>query len=118
MLNFSPRIKSEDGGLVLESALNKNLTFRTRGSGKVNINDQDLTSLAVGLLGQPEEHSGARLAARLESVENSLTGLTADGDGRISAIESSVADLKQLSQQSQDFTTKYRQLRRQVSPYI
>ena len=73
-----------------------------------------MTSLAAGLFNQPEEHSGAQLADRLETVENSLTSLTSDGDGRLSNLERSLEDLTQTSQQSQDSDTKYRRLRRQV----
>ena len=73
-----------------------------------------MTSLAVGLLNQPEEHSGSHLAGRLEIVENSLNTLTADGDGRLATIERNLGDLTQSTQQSQDTDAKYRRLRRQV----
>jgi cubilin len=108
-----PRIRAEDGGLVLESALNKNLTLRTRGAGTVNINGQDLSSLARGLLRQPED-PGGDLAGRLEQVETSLGAITA-GDGRLAALEQSVAELSQSSQESQDTDTRYRRLRRQYN---
>ena len=32
---FSPRILSEDGGLVFQAGHNKNLTLKTSGNGKV-----------------------------------------------------------------------------------
>ena len=44
------------GGLVLEAGHNKNLTLRTSGGGKVNINDEDLTTLTTRLSGEMKFH--------------------------------------------------------------
>jgi hypothetical protein len=35
----------ENGELILESAQNKNITLQTMGSGRVNLNGEDLTSI-------------------------------------------------------------------------
>jgi hypothetical protein len=42
---FSAKIRVENGELILESAQNKNITFQTMGSGRVNLNGEDLTSI-------------------------------------------------------------------------
>ena len=99
---------------MIESALNKNLTLLTKGGGRVNMNGQDLSSLAAGLLSMPAEHSGSRLSSRLEQVENSVAVLTADGDGRLATIEQSIATLAQAQQGGDDNDNKYRRLKRQV----
>ena len=60
---------------MLQAGHNRNLTLRTTGAGKVNINLDDLSSLASKLGSQRQEHSGAALADRLESVESTITGI-------------------------------------------
>ena len=59
---------------MLQAGHNRNLTLRTSGAGKVNINLNDLSSLATKLGNQRQEHSGAALAERLESVESTISG--------------------------------------------
>lgn len=42
---FRPKIISENGNLVIESALDKNITFRFKGSGCLSLNDLNLLNL-------------------------------------------------------------------------
>ena len=67
---------------MLEAGQNRNISLRTSGSGKININLQDLTSLVDKVGGQREEHSGAVLSGRLEAVESQVSGLTGE-EGRL-----------------------------------
>ena len=90
----SPRIISESGGLVLAAGQNKNISLRTSGTGKINVNLEDLSSLVAKVGGQREEHSGSVLAGRLEALESVVSGLTGD-EGRIVGMES---QLRQLTQ--------------------
>ena len=66
------RILSEDGCLVLEAGMDRNLTLRASGTGRVFLNNQDLSRMAEGLEGQAPEHTGPLLAARLERLEQRL----------------------------------------------
>ena len=70
---FSAKIISENGGLVLEAGHNKNLTLRTSGSGKVNINLNDLSSLA-SQHDNPRGELHAEMMARMETLESTLSG--------------------------------------------
>ena len=109
IISLSPRIISESGGLVLEAGQNKNISLRTSGSGKININLEDLTSLVAKVGGQREEHSGSVLSGRLEAVESEVSGLTGE-EGRLVGLETEVRQLRQTVESSDDTG---RRLRRQ-----
>ena len=69
----SARIISENGGLVLEAGHNKNVTLRTSGSGKVNINLNDLSSLA-SQIGNTRGEQHAEILSRMETLESTVRG--------------------------------------------
>ena len=106
----SPRIISESGGLVLAAGQNKNISLRTSGTGKINVNLEDLSSLVAKVGGQREEHSGAVLAGRLEALESVLSGLTGD-EGRIVGMESQLRQLTQTVESSDDTDRRLRKLK-------
>ena len=106
-LSSSPRIISESGGLVLEAGQNRNISLRTSGSGKINLNLQDLTGLVDKLGGQREEHSGAVLSGRLELLESELSGLTGE-EGRLVGLESQLRQLREAVESSDDTDRRLR----------
>ena len=79
---------------------------------EVNVNLEDLSSLATRLGGQREEHSGERLAARLESLETSLSGLTSEDGGRLVSLEDRVRTLQEAMQGSDNLERRWRKQRR------
>ena len=79
---------------------------------EVNVNLEDLSSLAQRLGGQSEEHSGERLASRLESLEASLTGLTSEDGGRLVSLEDRLRTLQEAVQGSDNLERRWRRQRR------
>ena len=79
---------------------------------EVNVNLEDLSSLAARLGGQREEHSGERLAARLESLEARLTGLTSEDGGRLVSLEDRVRSLQEAMAGSDNLERRWRRQRR------
>ena len=77
---------------MLEAGQDRNISLRTSGSGKINLNLQDLTALVDKVGGQREEHSGAVLSGRLEAVETEVSGMTGE-EGRLVGLESQVRQL-------------------------
>ena len=103
----SPRIISESGGLVLAAGQNKNISLRTSGTGKINVNLEDLSSLVAKVGGQREEHSGAVLSGRLELLESELSGLTGE-EGRLVGLESQLRQLREAVESSDDTDRRLR----------
>ena len=79
---------------------------------EVNVNLEDLSSLAARLGGQREEHSGEQLAARLESLEAKLTGLTSEDGGRLVSLEDRVRSLQEAMAGSDNLERRWRRQRR------
>lgn len=48
IFHFRPKLLTENGNLVLESANNRNITFRLKGSGSLNINNFNVRRLFEG----------------------------------------------------------------------
>ena len=74
----------------MEAGHNKNLTLRTSGGGKVNINDEDLTTLTTRLSGEmkkitlPSKHDHINRSDDISQViERSTVGQCWPGDWRI-----------------------------------
>ena len=86
---------------------NRNISLRTSGSGKINLNLQDLTGLVDKLGGQREEHSGAVLSGRLELLESELSGLTGE-EGRLVGLESQLRQLREAVESSDDTDRRLR----------
>lgn len=64
---FRPKFLTENGNLVIESALDKNISFRLKGSSCLNINDVNVMKLSTGT--NQSMSSNSNLALRLLRLE-------------------------------------------------
>lgn len=73
--NFRPRIIATDGNLVVESAKDRNITFRLQGAGCLNVNDVNIFKIIEGAT----DHGGSsgNVIDRIRTVEESIVDLKA-----------------------------------------
>lgn len=63
---FRPRFLTEDGNFVIESALNRNISFRLRGTGSLQVNDVNLLNVVRPSGGD----ASSSILRRLTALEN------------------------------------------------
>lgn len=80
-INFRPRIIANDGNLIIESAKDRNITFRLQGIGCLNINDINVFKIIEGT----SDHGGSsgNVIDRMRTAEESITDLKARNGGLI-----------------------------------
>lgn len=72
---FRPRILANDGNIIVESAKDRNISFRLQGGGCLNINDINIFKLIEGA----PDHVGSpgNVIDRIRTAEESIADLRA-----------------------------------------
>lgn len=67
-----PKFLTENGNFIIESALDRNITFRVKGNGYLNVNDLNVLSLVQNGASNSSGASNANIALRLSTLENQM----------------------------------------------
>ncbi|CAG2112441.1 unnamed protein product, partial [Medioppia subpectinata] len=98
-----PRIVVKDGHIIFETAINKNITFRSSGGGRITVDGQDMTRIAELARGANlDSMSGSKVAQLQDGVDQLKT--------QYSNLVSAVVEMRSKQLAFNDSTNKLNQI--------
>lgn len=85
-----PKFLTENGNFIIESALNKNISFRLKGNGCLNVNDLNVINLLQIESWNRSNVPNSNLALRLSSLEDQLRGIPTGMGGPVRPVNRQV----------------------------
>lgn len=118
---IQPQIITEGGHLIFQTGTNHNITFRSLGSGRIVLNNEDLNKLvqqAKDSVNEVKEIRASNLGGlrqTVEQLESRISNLDNQVTQRVDELTNQVNQLKRRNQNNQRLGRQYRTLQRKIN---